>query len=106
MIIVVVETYDARIVDCIVDSECPGTVITRRRVVSNGLVELVLIALFIFEFQDPLGPRTVENGFDLVVVILGEFLGRLEAVHYSTEIIVSLRTCEDNNCCFCHYTRS
>ena len=74
MPVVVVESNHAGIIHCIIDTERPGAVITRGRVIFDSLIEFVRVTVRIFEFRNPLGTGTIEDEFDLVPIGRGRVL--------------------------------
>ncbi len=86
MPVVIVEPNHSGIVHCIVDTECSRAVITHRRIISDGLVEFVLFAVWVFEFGNPLGTSTIEDEFDLIAVGLSELLCCLETIDDTAQI--------------------
>jgi hypothetical protein len=99
---VVVKRYHVRVGDRVLDAERPGTVVTDRRVLPDRPIELVVVALFILEFGDPLRSGPVEDEFDLVAVGLGELPCGFEAVDEPAEVFVTVGSRENDDCCFRH----
>jgi hypothetical protein len=86
----------------VLDAERAGTVVTDRGVVAHRLVELVVVALLVFQLRDPLCPGAVEDDLDLVALGLGELLRGLQPVREATVVGVRFVAGEDHDCGFCH----
>lgn len=95
MAVVVVDRDDPGVVDRLVDAERAGTVVTGRRLVADRLVELVVVVVLVFQFRDPLGPGPVEDELEVVIGVLGELLGCLEAVDEPTGVAVGFGPCQN-----------
>ena len=100
--IVVIERHHPCIGDGVLDPERARTVVTDRGVVADGLVQVVVVAVLVFEFGDPLRSGAVEDEFDTVAVGLCELFRGLETVDEATGVLGPLRPCEDKHRCFCH----
>src|SRR6056297_1503539 len=105
MAAVLVGGDDIGLVDDVVYSEGVGTVVTDDHFVAYRPIEGVIVVTLVFEFRNPLRSGTVEEQRYLVVGVVGEFRGRLEAVDEPAEVGVRVRPRQDDDCCGCHCSR-
>jgi len=70
--VIVVDGNDAGVVDRFGDTERAGTVVAGCGLVADGLIEIVVVVVLVFQFRDPLRPGTIEDEFEVVVGVLGE----------------------------------
>ncbi len=89
------ETTDARVavaldersqfgvVDGVLDVERTRTEITDRGALSNGLVEVAIVAVGVLKLRHPPDARAIEDQFHLVAVGFGELVGGFQRVRES-----------------------
>jgi len=106
MAIVVVEGHEAGVGDRVFDTEGAGTEVTDCGVLSDRLIEFVVVAILVFEFRNPLCTGSVEDELNLVAIGSGELPGRLESVHESSDVRVAFRPGEDDTAAFAIATSS
>src|SRR6056297_1348413 len=100
--LVLVDERQPGFVDCVFDAERTGTVVTNDRLVTDRLVQLVVVAIFVDELWNPLGAAPVEDDRDLVTVGFGELFGGFEPVCQPPIIGVRFVTRQNEDCCFYH----
>jgi hypothetical protein len=100
--VVVVERHDAGVVNLVRDAEGPATEVTGGGVLPQGLVEVVVVVVLVFEFGDSLRARAVEDEFDLVFGVVGELLRGLESVEDAAVVCVRFVAGQDHDGCFRH----
>jgi len=100
--VVLAEDGDPRVRDGLGDAERARAVVTDRGVVADRQVQLVVVAVGVFEFRDPLGARAVEDHLDLVAVRLGELLCGLQSVREAAVVGVRFVAGENRDRCVCH----
>ena len=85
---VFIDPNDCCIVNGATDVKCSSAVIADHYVVLDGLIQFMVVVVFVFQLRDPLRPGPIEDEFDFITLCFNELLGRLEAVGETTEVSV------------------
>lgn len=99
--VVLVERDEPGVGDGLRDAERAGTEVTDRGVVTDGLVELVGVALRVFRLRDSLRPGAVGDQFQPVVLVPRELRRRFERVREAAAVGVRSVAGEDHDCYLC-----